>query len=297
MGERTYRIKRVAELTGVSAGAIRAWERRYGAVRPRRSSGNYRVYTEAEVDLLRSLKRFCDEGVAIGEAVHLLPDLPLKPKTPAAQLQTVVVEGAEVVRWQERVFAAATRMDQRAVGKLLDERLRLLPSLEAFRKRIFPLQREVGRRWHQRTMSIAHEHLVTHEVRVRLLTHIQKAPRMGRRHVVCACVLDEEHEIGLLGAALLFRHSGFRVTYLGSRTPLEQLAKTVQVARPDVVALSFVNDRGRRRFRETLKAAVLAVSNGVAVIAGGRACEFYKDAAEELGVQCLGDSLTMHVER
>ncbi|WP_434422398.1 MerR family transcriptional regulator [Nannocystis pusilla] len=44
-----YRIQSVAEMTGVSAATLRAWERRYGLPAPRRSSSAYRLYSDRDV--------------------------------------------------------------------------------------------------------------------------------------------------------------------------------------------------------------------------------------------------------
>lgn len=289
MAERTYRIQKAADLAGVPAGLIRAWERRYGVLRPRRTGGGYRTYTEADIELLRRLKQLTEEGLAISDAVRLLPELRRDLKNPTVQQATGVAEVSQVVRWQARVLDAAARLDQREVGAVLDEVLGALPPLAAYIQVMVPLQREVGERWHQGGLSVAEEHLVTHEVRVRLLSLLHGAPRLARRHVVCACFPEDEHEVGLLGAALRFRHAGFRVTYLGPRTPLDQTANTVRNVNPDVVALSCCHDAGRKNFRATLKAVVEAVPSKVAVVVGGRSAELHQDVVEELGAMFIDD--------
>ena len=46
--------------TGLSTHVIRAWERRYQALSPRRSAGGRRLYTQADINRLRHLKRLVD---------------------------------------------------------------------------------------------------------------------------------------------------------------------------------------------------------------------------------------------
>ena len=48
-----YRIHTVAEMTGVPAATLRAWERRYGVPVPARTSSAYRVYSDADIALIR----------------------------------------------------------------------------------------------------------------------------------------------------------------------------------------------------------------------------------------------------
>ena len=51
-----YRIGEAAQRVGVSPSALRLWERQ-GLVRPARTSARYRVYTDDDVDRLRSILR------------------------------------------------------------------------------------------------------------------------------------------------------------------------------------------------------------------------------------------------
>lgn len=288
MTERTYRIQKVAELTGVPAGLIRAWERRHGVLRPRRTGGGYRAYSEADVEVLRRLKQLTAAGVPISDAVRQLPDIRREVKAVDTS-SPVFREGSQVEGLKARILDAAGKLDQAAVGAALDEALAALPPVAAYEQVMVPVQREVGERWHQGTLSVAEEHLVTHAVRVRLLSLLHGAPRLSRRHVVCACFPDEDHEVGLLGAALRFRHAGFRVTYLGARTPVEHLARTVLAVRPDAVALSAVNDDGRRAFAKTLRAVFEALPAKSRVYLGGAGAAAHDDVCRELGAVRLAE--------
>jgi DNA-binding transcriptional MerR regulator/quercetin dioxygenase-like cupin family protein len=55
-----YRIGEVARRVGVSASALRLWERQ-GLVRPARSSSRYRLYSEADLARLRRVQRMRQE--------------------------------------------------------------------------------------------------------------------------------------------------------------------------------------------------------------------------------------------
>ncbi|MFY0563924.1 MerR family transcriptional regulator [Archangium lansingense] len=85
MAERTYRIHVAAELSGVRVELIRAWERRYGVLTPRRTPSGYRVYTDRDVALLRRLKQLTEEGVSISEAATMLPQLQAELEDGAAR--------------------------------------------------------------------------------------------------------------------------------------------------------------------------------------------------------------------
>lgn len=54
--ERRYRIGQTARIIGVSPSALRLWERQ-GLVSPSRTGGRYRVYSDADLDALRRVRR------------------------------------------------------------------------------------------------------------------------------------------------------------------------------------------------------------------------------------------------
>jgi len=69
--ERTYPIKVVANRTGLTPHAIRAWEKRYGAVRPARTETNRRRYSEGDLERLLLLSRLKEGGYNIGAVAGL----------------------------------------------------------------------------------------------------------------------------------------------------------------------------------------------------------------------------------
>lgn len=52
-----FSIAEVSSMVGLTAHTIRAWEKRHGALTPRRSSTNHRRYTMEDVELLRRVKQ------------------------------------------------------------------------------------------------------------------------------------------------------------------------------------------------------------------------------------------------
>ncbi|NOK17309.1 MerR family transcriptional regulator [Corallococcus carmarthensis] len=288
MAERTYRIHIAAELSGVRVELIRAWERRYGVLVPERTPAGYRVYTDRDVALLKRLKALTDEGVAISEAAKLLPqlraelDAVARPPPPEHHEEQL---GSRPEAWRAAVMAAAETYDQPRVARVLDEVLAALPPLKAFEDVLVPVQREVGERWHAGTLSVAQEHLVTQVVRERVVSLLHGAPRGGRKHAVLACFPEEEHEIGLLGAALRLRYAGLRVTLLGQRVPAEGLGETVARAKPDVVGLSAVMNRGATVFEDVLTRIRDALPQGLPLWVGGPAAQAHADVCARLGVR------------
>lgn len=264
MTERSYRIQKAAELSGVSVELIRAWERRYGVLAPERTGSGYRVYGEQDVALLRRLKHLTEEGVAISEAARLVPRLreELARATPQ--------DGRERTEtWREALLDAAARMDQPGVEAVVNDVLAALPPVRAFEQVLLPALVEVGERWHAGHLSVAQEHLTTQVIRNRLVTLLHASPNAGARHAVLACLPGEEHEVGLLHAALRLRHAGWRVTVLGPRTPARDLAELVARVRPDLVALAAVSEVAADELKAVVELARQSAPEGARLWAGG----------------------------
>src|SRR6476660_6360562 len=61
----------VADRTGLTADVLRVWERRYGVVKPTRSRGGQRLYSDADIERLSLLHRATQGGHGISHVVSL----------------------------------------------------------------------------------------------------------------------------------------------------------------------------------------------------------------------------------
>ena len=64
----------VCRRTGLKPDLLRAWEKRFGAVRPVRSSGNLRLYSDADIEKLQLLHGAIRGGRRIGQIAALTPE-------------------------------------------------------------------------------------------------------------------------------------------------------------------------------------------------------------------------------
>ena len=66
----SYPISAVAKLTGIPLDTLRAWERRYRTVIPKRAARG-RVYSEEQIQKLLLLRRAVEQGHSIGQVAAL----------------------------------------------------------------------------------------------------------------------------------------------------------------------------------------------------------------------------------
>lgn len=68
-------IREVSERTGVNSVTLRAWERRYGLIKPQRTRKGHRLYCEFDVERIEQIQQWLARGVSVGQVAKLLPPL------------------------------------------------------------------------------------------------------------------------------------------------------------------------------------------------------------------------------
>ncbi len=277
-----YRIGTVSRLTGLSADVVRVWERRYGAIKPQRSEGGSRLYSDADIARLRQLRQAVEQGHAIGQ-VAKLPESELEGLSSRQQSAWRMAEEAadpyEVAR--ARFLEAITRMDVVAADAEISRAATLYPPRVIVKNIVVPLLIEIGQRWAHRDIGIAHEHLATNLIR-NLLSSMFRLypPDESAETIVLATPGGERHEFGILISALLAATRGWRVVYLGTDLPAAEITRAVRLVKARVLALSLVNSDNPQNRQELLEIAQ-SVPSYTRVWLGGQEAFQYRDLTEK----------------
>ncbi len=226
-GDRTYEIHEVAELTGLAPARLRAWERRYEVVRPRRMSNGYRAYTGEQVALLRAFARLIESGERIG-------DLAARPQDEIlAQAETRAPGGSP----RAALLDAIRDFDRERLEGLIAQQLSLR-GLRAFASDIvLPLAEEVGDLWALGKIPIAAEHMAS-EVVLHALKGGLRMARGGGPLLLAGCLPGERHEWGVLATLAVMQEAGWRAHYLGADLPVEEVVEATWKLSPAAVGLS-----------------------------------------------------------
>ncbi|WP_052729981.1 MerR family transcriptional regulator [Photobacterium halotolerans] len=67
-----FAIREVSEMTGVNPVTLRAWQRRYGLIKPQRTDKGHRLYTQDDIEKIRLILSWLEKGVAISKVRPLL---------------------------------------------------------------------------------------------------------------------------------------------------------------------------------------------------------------------------------
>lgn len=274
----TYHIGAVAKLTGVSTHTIRVWERRYGAVSPRRSPGGTREYTEDDVDKLTLLKTLTDADHSIGQIAGLSVD-ELRPLLDAARdrglapATTLDPQAAAV----HRFLAALDRMDMEAAERVLLDVSQVVDPLSIVFDIMAPIVNEIGERWARGDLRISQEHAATATIRNFLGSFMRLGGPRDDAPVAAATTLSgEDHELGALMSAFVATVNGWRTIYLGPNLPVAEIVHVAETTGASLVLLSLVNERDDNP-AEQLRDLLGALPENTRLLAGGRAASEYDD--------------------
>ena len=201
-------IQAVARRTGIPSATLRKWEQRYGVLKPDRTPGAHRRYSERDILRVEWLKARLDEGYRIGEAARLLGGATGTPPRDASELVADLV-------------AATVAPDPERAVHSLDQAFALLSYDKALGDVVEPALGRIGDLWSVGEATVAEEHHMTEMVRGKLRSLLDGGTAGSRGRAVLACVPGERHECGLLGLAVLMHADGWGIVYLGADTPLD----------------------------------------------------------------------------
>lgn len=251
-----YNTKAVVKMTGIPASTLRAWERRYNILSPRRTSKAYRLYSERDIAMIRWLQQQLDSGMTIGQASVMLNAInegsieshaaaavkpEFHPTLPGPHsLEQPIGSLAELA---DRFYDACMSFDEQAAEDIVDVALVAHPVDAVCHNLLAETLVRLGEGWHQGQVSTTVEHFATAFVRGKLIALLNLQPLNNNAPlVIVACPAEEQHEIGALLAALFLRWQGFRVIYLGQNTPTGDLLVMIVELHPAMVCMSAMTD-------------------------------------------------------
>lgn len=287
MSQARIPIRTVAALTGVNPITLRAWERRYGLVRPLRTPKGHRLYTQAHVAEIRRVLALTREGVAIGQVKEALK---AEAALPAAKPAAGPWPG-----WRKRMADAVAAFDEAALEATYGEALAMHPIDEVNRRLLMPLLEDLGARWNKSAGGVAEEHFFSTYLRNKLGARFHhRRPIEDGPKVLAACAPGESHELGLLLFALAAHDAGLRVVMLGANVPFSETAAAARRAQVDAVVLSSSIEPSKPFFGEL---AGLAAALKRPLFLGGATAANYEQAVHDAGAIPLGAAIEPGAQR
>jgi DNA-binding transcriptional MerR regulator len=280
------RIGELSRRTGVAPELLRAWERRYGLLRPARSEGGFRLYSGGDEQRVELMRRHLRGGIAAAEAARLAIEGAGAIESNGVE-QATRPEPAELAELASRLRASLDAFDEVGAHAAFDRLLGALTLEGVLRDVVMPYLTELGARWESGEATVAQEHFASNLLRGRLLGLARGWDGGGGPRAVLACAPGELHDLALIVFGLALRRQGWRITYLGPDTPVDTLADTAKSLSPGLVVVAASSSRRLKPLEEALSR--FAKTTRVAIGGAGATAGL----AERTGAEHLdGDPVT-----
>jgi DNA-binding transcriptional MerR regulator/methylmalonyl-CoA mutase cobalamin-binding subunit len=301
--EPKHPIQVVSRRTGVSADALRAWEKRYGAIAPSRVNGSRRLYSDADIERVRLLSQAVSAGRRISQVAPLSTDelsaliaedareeVPRYPRAAGGNGETTQQEPTEAGSEIESCMDAVRQLDlSRLESILLDAQVRMTTPqfLEGL---LCPLLHRIGAEWEGGQLRIAHEHLATAALKtlIQPLGSSRLVPPSAPA-VVVTTPAGQQHELGAMMASVIASTAGWRPIYLGPNLPSVEIAAATRQAEARAVLLSLVYPRNDPMVTAEVMRLRHLLPDAVEMIVGGEAADSYSRVLEDIGASRVDD--------
>ncbi|MDO7596513.1 MAG: MerR family transcriptional regulator [Pseudomonadota bacterium] len=137
--ERIFNIGYVSQQTGVAAVTLRAWERRYGLIKPERTPKGHRCYKQANIDEIHLIIGWLNRGVSISKVAPLLAsnkDFKQVPESHNHWLKT-----------QQKILTELIKLRPRSLNQLIDLLNKSTPFISLCENVYQPFQLLLKERW------------------------------------------------------------------------------------------------------------------------------------------------------
>jgi methanogenic corrinoid protein MtbC1 len=249
-------IAALSRRTGVAPDTLRKWEQRYGVLRPVRTAGGQRRYSEMDVQRVEWLRDRIKDGWRIGEAARVLDEASAAALDDPGDLRDALV-------------ASVVANDLSGVTAMLDQTFAVLDLEQALTEVVTPVLRWTGEAWHRGELSVAQEHGITAKVRSQLARLVSDGRGGVHGVAVLACAPGERHDVGLLMLAVLLRADGWRVEFLGADTPVDAAIAFAEESGAAMLCISTSRPESVASLRKALAAA--DPPDGLTLVFGGAA--------------------------
>ena len=285
-----YTIKQAARLTGVPEASLRAWERRYAVVVPRRNASGYRVYDEAALAAVSAMRRLIDDGWSPAEAAVAVRNgtAPAAPIDETVGRETAGADLPGADACTQLFLSSAARLDTAGIDESLDGGFALGSFEHVVDSWLFPTLEALGDGWARGEIDVAGEHAASNAVHRRLSAAFDAASSRSRGpSVVVGLPPGSQHDLGALAFSTALRRRGVAVLYLGSDVPVTSWETAVRSRQAHGAVLSVPTEEDRPA-AVAVAECLLGQTPAPLVFAGG-------SAAADLtgGVRGLAASITI----
>lgn len=217
-----FPIRVVSNETGVNAITLRAWERRYGLITPKRTAKGHRLYTEADIHLIRKVVSLLERGIPISQAKSMLEN-----GTPEAEpLASMPAQPSQWHQYRARLNQAVNEFDDAALASVMDEVTSFFPADITLRFLLLPLHQQLHEQM-STPLGGARFAFFAGFLEGRLTSRLAEAPEGQTKGTLVLANTTQEDSLELLLLGIMLRPLGVRILRLGGLVPPADISAMV----------------------------------------------------------------------
>lgn len=116
-----FPIGTVSEQTGVHSVTLRAWERRYGLLRPSRTPKGHRLYSQQDINRVKQVLRLLEQGISVSRAQEILCKQAAEGKVASVEQIKLIAGEDPWKQYTDLCRRYIYKLDAKALEKVIDE--------------------------------------------------------------------------------------------------------------------------------------------------------------------------------
>ncbi|OLO04139.1 MerR family transcriptional regulator [Salinicola socius] len=283
-----YPIREVSRLTGVNSVTLRAWERRYGLIRPQRTPKGHRLYGRDDIERVERILQWLNRGVPVSQVRELI-DQPETVETPAPQM-------GDWASQRQHLIQAVEAFDSGRLEVLFNQSLALYPVSLCIAELWQPVISQLEERWGDQFGATLQRRLLESFLRTRIGTRIYHANQLSNAGEVLVARLPEDSSgfwamlMGLAASA-----AGYRVHLMDGELPLSEFPLAAE--RLGVTALLLASGHAERSDVIRRQLPRLAEQSRAPVCLVGPIARIRVGDFENTAVAVLGEDMSQALSR
>jgi DNA-binding transcriptional MerR regulator len=227
-----YSISDLEKLSGIKSHTIRAWEQRYGILRPKRTPTNIRYYEDQDLQLLLNVALLNRHGYKISKIAAMTKEDLARKISDVSEVKIGLDAELDVLT------LAVIEMDEYKFSRILDTHIEQMGFEQAMLEIIYPFMEKLSLLWMTGSIKPVQENFITLLIRNKLISAIENIPLTADRSakkVLLYLPKDEQQELSLLFMQFILKKRGFQAINLGPNMALVDLKDACQIRQPEYV--------------------------------------------------------------
>lgn len=227
-----YTISEVEKLTGIKSHNLRIWEKRYCLALSKRKDTNIRFYDDEDLKFLLQTANLLNVGYKISKIASMND----KERSQCVKKCICPSNGYDLLINQ--LTLAMIELDESMFQMVCDMAMAEMGVECMMFSVLYPFLDKIGLLWISDRINPAHEHFISHLIRQKLISEMDKLPIPCAKS--CSKYLlflpeGELHELSLLFLNYILRVRGNHTLYLGQNMPIMDVVNAIKYYKPHYV--------------------------------------------------------------